>query len=241
MSSSNTPRDPAKVKWRRAVTRVDQAERAPQQERAIRTRRRILECAGTLFDRRGYAGTTVEDIAKEAAVTRGALYHHFRHKQDIAAAILEEQFAGMVIPPQRLHAQELVDAGYLLCYGLQIDPIQRGAARLTMEQGTDPIDRTRAMQLWVDFAVSILSEAQKNGEVRPGVDVKRAARTLVASFAGVQNMSQAFADRRDLDEYITDIWRYSLPGVVNDDVMGQLTFDPARGAQIAGDGMALAS
>ncbi|WP_411140086.1 ScbR family autoregulator-binding transcription factor [Streptomyces sp. x-80] len=223
------------------MTRVDQAVRTPQQERSIRTRRRILECAGTLFDRRGYSGTAVGDIAKEAAVTRGALYHHFRHKQYIAAAILEEQFDGMVIPPQRVRMQELVDAGYLLAYGLQNDPIQRGAARLTMEQGTDPIDRARAMQLWVEFAVSILAEAQKNGEVRPGVDVKRAARTLVASFAGVQNMSQALADRRDLYEYITDIWRYSLPGVVNDDVMGQLTFDPARGAQIAGSGMVLAS
>ncbi|MEU5305988.1 ScbR family autoregulator-binding transcription factor [Streptomyces noursei] len=219
----------------------DQAERAPQQERAIRTRRRILECAGILFDRRGYAGTTVEDIAKEATVTRGALYHHFRHKQDIAAAILDEQFTGMVIPPQTLHAQELVDAGYLLCYGLQNDAIQRGAARLTMEQGTDPIDRARAMRMWVDFATSILVEAQKNGEVRPGVDVKRAARTLVASFAGVQNMSQALADRRDLDDYITDIWRYSLPGVINDHVLRQLKFDPARGAHIAGDEMPLAS
>ncbi|MGG7570354.1 ScbR family autoregulator-binding transcription factor [Streptomyces sirii] len=223
------------------MTHCGQTERTPKQERAIRTRRRILECAAALFDRYGYSATTVDDMVKEAQVTRGALYYHFRDRQAVAAAIFEEQFEGMTVPPQDLRVQELVDAGYLLVYGLRINPIQRGAARLTMEQGTDRIDRTRAMQMWIDFVVSILSEAQKQGEVRPEVDVNRASRHFVAAFAGVQNMSQAFANRRDLDEYMTDMWQYTLPAIVTDDVMAKLMLEPERGAQLARHGIALAS
>ncbi|UQA94947.1 ScbR family autoregulator-binding transcription factor [Streptomyces halobius] len=223
------------------MTHDGRAERTPQQERSIRTRSRILECAATLFDRHGYPMTTVGDIAKEAEVTRGALYYHFRDKQAVAAAIFEEQFEGMSVPPQHLRVQELVDATYLLVYGLRINPIQRGAARLTMEQGTDRVDRTRVMQMWIDFVVSILSEAQKQGEVRPEVDVNRASRYFVAAFAGVQNMSQAFTKRHDLDEYLTDMWQYTLPAIVSDGVMAKIMLDPERGAQLARHGIALAS
>jgi len=54
---------------------------------AEKTRRRIMASALRVFDRRGIARTTLEQIAKDAGVTRGAIYWHFTGKQDLLRAI----------------------------------------------------------------------------------------------------------------------------------------------------------
>ena len=58
-------------------------------EEAARTREAILEGALACFDRYGITSATVEQIAREAGVTRGAVYHHFAGKREILRAIRE--------------------------------------------------------------------------------------------------------------------------------------------------------
>ncbi|MFS1286578.1 TetR family transcriptional regulator [Pseudomonas piscis] len=58
---------------------------------AARTRRRILEAASELFSREGVSSTTLDQIARQAGVTRGAIYWHFKGKQDLLDALFSEQ------------------------------------------------------------------------------------------------------------------------------------------------------
>jgi TetR/AcrR family transcriptional regulator len=58
--------------------------------RAARTRRRILDAGLRVFSRSGYDGASMDDIALELEATKGLLYHHFRSKQDLLKAILQE-------------------------------------------------------------------------------------------------------------------------------------------------------
>jgi len=57
------------------------------------TRAALLEEATMLFTERGYAGTSLEDVASASQVTRGAVYHHFASKQALFEAVLEVQEA----------------------------------------------------------------------------------------------------------------------------------------------------
>src|SRR5213083_3031128 len=52
-------------------------------------RRRLVSAARTLFGARGYADVGTEEIVRAAGVTRGALYHQFRDKTDLFAAVAE--------------------------------------------------------------------------------------------------------------------------------------------------------
>ena len=63
-------------------------------EEAARTRAAIVEAGLACFDRHGIAGTTLQDIAREAGVTKGAVYHHFDGKR----AILHELREQVAIP-----------------------------------------------------------------------------------------------------------------------------------------------
>ena len=65
------------------------AARTKHAERSEATRAALVAAARPLFAERGFAGVGTEEIVRAAGVTRGALYHQFRDKEDLFAAVFE--------------------------------------------------------------------------------------------------------------------------------------------------------
>ena len=79
--------------------------------RAGTSRDKLLDAAFLLIRAQGYAGTTVDELCAAAGVTKGAFFHHFRSKDDLAVAAADHWsevtgafFAGA---PYHLHADPL--------------------------------------------------------------------------------------------------------------------------------------
>jgi AcrR family transcriptional regulator len=83
----------------RAVPASSLRERYSQATRAA-----VLRSARAQFARRGYAGVTLDEIAERARATKGAVYHHFRDKRALFAAVCEEVQAGVVETVRRAAA-----------------------------------------------------------------------------------------------------------------------------------------
>ena len=69
-----------------------------QEERSERSRAQILESALKLFSHRGYGATSVRDIAEDAGLSKGNVYHHFSDKETIFRALLDQYFQAMSSP-----------------------------------------------------------------------------------------------------------------------------------------------
>jgi AcrR family transcriptional regulator len=89
-------------------------------EHKQRTRERIVESARVLFNRRGFEQVSIDDVMKEAGLTRGGFYKHFESKDELYAAAVESfktcnpfgrQLAASSDPPSdpRVIARMLVD------------------------------------------------------------------------------------------------------------------------------------
>jgi TetR/AcrR family transcriptional repressor of nem operon len=86
-------------------------------EKGKQTRERILAAAEPLILSQGFAGTSLEDILSATGLTKGAFFHHFRGKADLARALVEryaqndiEMFGGFAAQAERLSDDPLEQA-----------------------------------------------------------------------------------------------------------------------------------
>lgn len=71
--------------------RTERDERRTQAERSEATTDELVSAARRLFATKGFASTSIEELVREAGVTRGALYHHFKTKEDLFEAVLQRE------------------------------------------------------------------------------------------------------------------------------------------------------
>jgi AcrR family transcriptional regulator len=69
-----------------------------QEERSEKSKQQILDSALKLFSHKGYGATSVRDIAEEAGLSKGNVYHHFPDKETIFRELLDRYFQAMSHP-----------------------------------------------------------------------------------------------------------------------------------------------
>lgn len=143
-----------------------------RRERQKRDReRRILRAAGYFFGTKGYAQTTMEDVAASADLAVGTLYNYFRSKQELLLAIgqreTQDQLAG---------GQRILDAP-------PEDPVD-AAARL-IEFYASMLEQ-QGRKLWREFIAVMIAEA---GTV--GAEATQHDRQLIAQLRSLVEGLQA--------------------------------------------------
>jgi AcrR family transcriptional regulator len=201
-----------------------------QQERAVKTRRAVLEAAATVFAEQGYTAATVADILKTAGVTKGALYFHFDSKEALARGVLEVQ-TDQQLPEQEIKLQEMVDIAMTVAHRMRHDPLLRAGARLS----ADPIGRRHygsAWPLWVGMLAEIVSQAHQRGETLSHVVPHEVAELVVSAFNGVQLYSQLETNLEDVEYRVSVLLQHLLPSVASPAVLMRLDVAPDRGERL---------
>jgi len=107
------------------------AEKVSKAERSFATRASLLATARRLFAENGYASTSTDDLVRQAGVTRGALYYHFRDKKTLFRAIdeaIEAELASSILTAasQKTDPWDQVVAGSEAFLDAALDPaVQR--------------------------------------------------------------------------------------------------------------------
>jgi AcrR family transcriptional regulator len=180
-----------------------------RQDRAERTRNLILDAAAEVFEARGFAGASLSDILARAGVTKGALYFHFSSKEELAKALVDEHWK--VDPPAAENAlQGVINLTHTFCESLRTSIRVRASKRLVTETN---FDRPYPRQ-WLELIGSLLETAREAGDLRPELVPADVATYVGGAVLGIQTMSGAQSGHDDLRDRLTDLWRFSLPGLV---------------------------
>lgn len=164
---------------------------------AEETRRRLLDAAAVEFDRRGFEGTRVADIAAGADLSNGALYGHFRSKSELLSAALTDRgtrelealFRGADghsiadllaaigrslngVPPER--------------FGLMVEALV--AARRDQEVADLASQHLVDVQAWL---VGLLRDGQAEGAIDPTTDSDALARFCMMLLLGAMLLTPA--------------------------------------------------
>jgi TetR/AcrR family transcriptional regulator, acrAB operon repressor len=174
--------------------------RRTKEEAAI-TREQLLKKALTVFSKEGYAATTLEDIAREAEVTRGAIYWHFGSKAELYNTLIREYAdRGNVIIQQAVsEGGSLLDIlRRVFVRQLQIiedDREMRALMELYLfKTGLVPeLEEGRQQQIesgvaLIDMLAGIMSQGMDQGFLRSDVDVKEMARAYLAFQNGLMSL-----------------------------------------------------
>jgi len=116
-----------------------------QQDRAIQTRKHLMDAARRILARDGFEVARLQDIAAEAGKTRGAFYAHFADKEDLFFALFEEYIAR----DQERYSQMKSDA-----------PLEKRIAKLVDQLESILRDRDRVL-LFLEFKMYAIRHPHK--------------------------------------------------------------------------------
>lgn len=186
-----------------------------RQERAERTRAAIIDAAAAMFDEYGFNGASLSDILTQAGVTKGALYFHFSSKEELAHALVTEQFGVQEpLPKENVGIQTAIDLCHEMAHALQRDVRVRASIRLVIETGSWADPSPDAYLQWIEVLRGYLESAAERGDLRKEFAPEDVARWVVGAFTGIQLSSQVLTGRADIHQRVTNMWKIALPGLV---------------------------
>ncbi|MCZ9883644.1 ScbR family autoregulator-binding transcription factor [Arthrobacter sp. B2a2-09] len=193
------------------------------QGRAKATRETIIAGAAKVFAEHGYGTSSITLVADAAQVTKGALYFHFKSKDELARAVLDEQHAVAVRTGEAILAENgtALTTMINLCgaFGTQLanDQIFRAGIRLTLEASAFGQTARGPYEDWIATLARLAEQGITEGQIRPSVEPLALARYIVASFTGVQMVSNILTGRDDVMNRIQEMWEILLPGIMRED------------------------
>jgi TetR/AcrR family transcriptional repressor of nem operon len=167
-----------------------------------RTKQLIIEKAAPLFNKKGYAGTSLADIMEATGLAKGGVYGNFKNKDEIAAQSFEYAFL-------KIKNAVLMKLSY--CYTIPEKliailnfyrnyitnpPIEGGCPLLNTSVEADdsfPFLKTRARAAqneMLDSLTKLFQAGKKNGQLKPDIQPQREAENMYAMIEGAIVMAK---------------------------------------------------
>jgi TetR/AcrR family transcriptional repressor of nem operon len=186
------------------------------------TREGILKAATRLMHVRGYQNTSLDDVLRESGVGKGNFYYHFRSKEDLGYALLDQLVAGFLERTLEPCFSD-VDTPRLTqirCFLDRVLEAQRqrkcigGCAMGNLASELSDVHegfRARLASVfiaWRDRLTLALREAQQRGEVVQGCQPESIGHFLVAGLEGALLLSKVSRDIGVMEQCVVELKRY---------------------------------
>ncbi len=183
-------------------------------EKSKQTRNYIIETAAPIFNKNGYAGTSLSGILEQTTLTKGAIYHHFENKDDLALDALEynlkfltDYYFSAMDDKTNSYDKLIVFAE---SYRSKYDSIKQIGGCPVLNASIDSDDGNkriktrinRFIKMWEKTIFDITEEGKLKKEIKPDVDSEIFAMNLISLVEGSAAMSKVTNNRRFVDSAV---------------------------------------
>lgn len=171
--------------------------------KAANTRLLLLQKAFELVYRKGYQATSVDDIIAQTAVTKGAFFYHFKNKDEMGLAMINEIMApGMhqaLVQPLKLAAEPATAIYDMMHYLLISDPffdIAYGCPAINLIDEMAPLNESfrnalgQILQEWQAAIHHCVQTGIRSGIIRKDIVPAQVASFITAGYGGIRNMGK---------------------------------------------------
>jgi TetR/AcrR family transcriptional regulator, transcriptional repressor for nem operon len=169
------------------------------------TRQRIIEEAAPIFNQRGFAGCSMQDVLDATGLEKGGVYRHFASKEELAAEAF--QYAWTRVAKARREGQDAIPGAVeKLKYSVRRFAETPGGfpggcplmnTAIDADDG-NPVLRSLvcvAMKEWKARLATIVEDGIANGEIRGEVQPRRVANMIIATLEGALMISRLEENR----------------------------------------------
>jgi len=182
--------------------------RRPRAEKAEPSRKQLMNAAIDCFARLGYQGTSIDRIARDAGVTKGAVYYHFRDKEELLFEAVKDRIGGFEqqvleeVTPARDAVDNLrhvVDACF---FHATVSNHRRFIITLMIEAlDTNPrlsAEFRNILRRMRVFLAGVVRRGQQRGALRQDVTPEAAAAGIMGGIIGAEVQHYQDPDEVDL-------------------------------------------
>ena len=190
-------------------------------KKAEATRLMILQKAFELIYVKGYQTTSIDDIIATTKVTKGAFYYHFKTKDEMGVAIINEILkpilANSFIEPLQIEENPLQAIYYLMDNLLMENEflkVEYGcpASNFTQEMTPWNSEFNKALneltQEWTKAITATIERGKKNGAIRKDVNAKQVTIFVMSGYWGIRNLGKLENSKKVYVSYLKQLKIY---------------------------------
>lgn len=181
--------------------------------KAEKTRQLIIEQAASIFNEKGIAGTSIDDVLKASRVAKGCLYGHFTSKEELAHASVDYMLCKISDRRNSLLEKQTTAKGKLFAFIDQsknpLAPVIDGGCPImnlgAESDDTNPVIRKKirtAIDSSLKTLTAILGEGIKTGEFSPELDAEDFAIKIFTGLQGANAICRVLNSTRPMQVII---------------------------------------
>lgn len=189
--------------------------------KAANTRLTILNKAFELIYSKGYQTTSIDDIIATTQVTKGAFYYHFKTKDEMGVAIIDEILKPTMlesfIQPIQDSKDPVIDLYNMISYLLLEDPflqVKYGCPVGNLTQEMTPWNNqfskalAELVEQWQQTIEKAILNAQDSGLVRKDVNGEQVAFFIMSGYWGIRNFGKLQDNNKSYISYLKEFKNY---------------------------------
>jgi len=194
--------------------------RIPERSDGLKTYNRLLKTTKSLFAKKGYHATSVNEIIQKSKIATGTFYQYFRSKRELYDFLVED-YRKRIFSTIKNNTKNLTNREDIEYFGLRafLEFVNKDRLSYKIILESLFVDEQYFYDYYSRFKDSYVKQLSSSDEVVTDIDYEVMAYCLmgISNFVGIQILSKANPHEVDIDYYTKEAMKFIKSGIIKND------------------------